>query len=84
MFLEDLILLKQKLQIKKNIFSELFELFKIIAIVNNIINEVKLKIRLKLFLMKTPIIKIKKVDKAIKISGNKILKLFIILIYPTF
>jgi hypothetical protein len=34
--------------------------------------------------MKTPIIKIKKVDKAKKISGNKILKLFIILIYPTF
>ena len=69
-------------KLSKNIFSVLFEPFKIIAIVDNIINEVKLKIKLKLFLMKTPIIKIEKIDKVKKISGSKILKLFIILTYP--
>ena len=46
-------------------------------------NEVKLKIKLKLFFMKTPIIKIEKIDKVKKISGSKIFKLFIILFYST-
>jgi hypothetical protein len=46
-----------RVKLSKNIFSTLFELLKIIAIVNKIINEVKLKIKLKLFFMNTPIIK---------------------------
>jgi hypothetical protein len=48
------------------------------AIVNNIINELKLKIKLKLFFIKTPIIKIENIDKVKKISGSNIFKLFII------
>ena len=43
-----------------------------------IINEVRLKIKLKLFLIKTPIIRIEKTDKDKKISGNIIFKLSII------
>ena len=53
-------------KLSKNIFSSLFEPFKIIMVVNIIINEVKLKIKLKLFFMKTPIIKIEKIDKVKK------------------
>ena len=69
-----------RLKLPKNIFSALFEPLKIIAIVNKIINELKLKIKLKLFFMNTPIIKIEKIDKVKKISGSNIFKLFIILI----
>ena len=67
-------------KLSKNIFSTLFEPFKIIATVNKIINEVRLKIKLKLFFMKTPIIKIENIDNVKKISGSNIFKLFIILI----
>ena len=67
-------------KLSKNIFSTLFELFKIIAMVNKIINEVKLKIKLKLFLINTPIIKIENIDSVKKISGSNIFRLFIILI----
>ena len=69
-----------RVKLSKNIFSTLFELFKIIAIVNKIINELRLKIKLKLFLINTPIIKIENIDKVKKISGNNMLKLFIILV----
>ena len=67
-------------KLSKNIFSTLFELFKIMAMVNKIINEVKLKIKLKLFLINTPIIKIENIDSIKKISGSNIFRLFIILI----
>ena len=67
-------------KLSKNIFSTSFELLKIIAIVNKIINELKLKIKLKLFFINTPIIKIENIDKVKKISGSNIFKLFIILI----
>ena len=67
-------------KLSKNIFSSLFELFKIMVMVNKIINEVKLKIKLKLFLINTPIIKIENIDRVKKISGSNIFKLFIILI----
>ena len=67
-------------KLSKNIFSTLFELFKIMAMVNIIINEVRLKIKLKLFFTNTPIIKIENMDKVKKISGSNIFKLFIILI----
>ena len=69
-----------RVKLSKNIFSTLFEPFKIIAIVSKIINELKLKIKLKLFLMNTPIIKIENIDKVKKISGSRMFKLFIILI----
>ena len=69
-----------RVKLSKNIFSTLFEPFKIIAIVRKIINEVKLKIKLKLFFMNTPIIKIENIDNVKKISGSNIFKLFIILI----
>ena len=69
-----------RVKLSKNIFSTLFELFKIIAIVNKIINELKLKIKLKLFFMNTPIIKIENIDRVKKISGSNIFKLFIILV----
>ena len=69
-----------RVKLSKNIFSTLFELFKIIAMVTRIINELKLKIKLKLFLMNTPIIKIENIDKVKKISGSNIFKLFIILV----
>tara|TARA_B100000963_G_C22502454_1_gene614488 strand:+ start:607 stop:951 length:345 start_codon:yes stop_codon:yes gene_type:complete len=65
-------------KLSKNIFSTLFELFKIIAIVNKIINELRLNIKLKLFFTKTPNIKIENIDKVKKISGISIFKLFII------
>ena len=69
-----------RVKLSKNIFSTLFELFKIIAMVNIIINELRLNIKLKLFFINTPIIKIEKIDKVKKISGSNIFKLFIILI----
>ena len=69
------------MKLSKNIFSVSFELFKIIAIVKRIIAELKLKIKLKLSLIKTPIIKIEKIDKVKNISGSKIFKLFNILFY---
>ena len=69
-----------RVKLSKNIFSTLFEPFKIIATVIKIINEVKLKIKLKLFFMNTPIIKIENIDNVKKISGSSIFKLFIILI----
>ena len=67
-------------KLSKNIFSTLFELFKIMAMVNKIINDVKLKIKLKLFLINTPIIKIENIDSVKKISGSNIFRLFIMLI----
>ena len=67
-------------KLSKNIFSTLFGLFKIMAMVNKIINDVKLKIKLKLFLINTPIIKIENIDSVKKISGSNIFRLFIILI----
>ena len=51
----------------------------IIEIVTIIISEVRLNIKLKLFLIKTPIIKIEKIDKDKKISGSIMFKLFIII-----
>tara|TARA_B100001063_G_scaffold87559_1_gene81461 strand:+ start:72 stop:431 length:360 start_codon:yes stop_codon:yes gene_type:complete len=69
-----------RVKLSKNIFSSLFELFKSIAIVNKIINELKLKIKLKLFFINTPIIKIENIDRVKKISGSNIFKLFIILV----
>ena len=69
-----------RVKLFKNIFSSLFELFKIIAMVNKIINELRLKIKLKLFLINTPIIKIENIDRAKNISGSNIFRLFIILI----
>tara|TARA_A100001011_G_scaffold255689_1_gene263947 strand:- start:382 stop:741 length:360 start_codon:yes stop_codon:yes gene_type:complete len=69
-----------RVKLSKNIFSTSFGLFKIIAIVNKIIIELKLKIKLKLFFTNTPIIKIENIDRVKKISGNNIFKLFIILI----
>ena len=69
-----------RVKLSRKIFSTLFELFKIIAIVNKIINELKLNIKLKLFFINTPIIKIENIDKVKKISGSNIYKLSIILI----
>ena len=69
-----------RIKLSKNIFSKLFELLRIIAIVSKIINELKLKIKLKLSFIKTPIIKIENIDKVKKISGSNILRLFIILV----
>ena len=68
-------------KLSKNIFSVSFELFIIIAIVKRIIAELKLKIKLKLSLIKTPIIKIEKIDKVKNIAGSRIFKLFNILFY---
>ena len=50
------------------------------AMVNKIINELRLKIKLKLFFINTPIIKIENMDKVKNISGSNIFKLFNILI----
>ena len=69
-----------RVKLSKNIFSKLFEVFKIITIVKKIITELRLKIKLKLFFMNTPIIKIENIDRVKKISGSNIFKLFIILI----
>ena len=66
------------MKLSKNIFSSLFGLVRIIEIVIKIIKEDKLNIKLKLFFIKTPIIKIEKTDKDKKISGNIIFKLLII------
>ena len=67
------------MKLSKNILSSLLGFVKIIEIVTIIIKDVRLNIRLKLFLMKTPTIRIKKIDKDKKISGNIIYKLFIII-----
>ena len=69
-------------KLSKNIFSVLFVLLKMIAIVTIIIKEVRLKIKLKLFFIKTPNIKIVKIDNDKKISGNNIFKLLIIYFEP--
>ena len=69
-------------KLSKNIFSVLLELLKIIAIVIIIINEDRLKIKLKLFLIKTPSIKIEKIESDKKISGRSIFKLLIIYFEP--
>jgi len=53
-------------KLSKNIFSVSLVLLKIIAIVITIIKEERLKIKLKLFLVKTPIIKIVNIDKDAK------------------
>lgn len=66
------------LKLSRNIFSVLFGELNNIIIVIRIITEVKLKIKLKLFLIKTPNIRTLKIESAKKISGNKILKLKII------
>ena len=66
-------------KLSRNTFSVSFDELKIIAIVTIIITEDKLKIKLKLFLRKTPNIKMLKIDMDKKISGNKIFKLLIIL-----
>ena len=65
-------------KLSRNIFFSILGLLKIITIVKKIIIEDKLKIKLKLFLVKTPIIKTEKIDNVKKISGNNILRLFII------
>jgi len=67
-------------KLSRNIFSSVLGLFKIMTMVNKIISELRLKIKLKLFLINTPIIKIENIDKVKKISGNNIFKLFIILV----
>jgi hypothetical protein len=69
-------------KLSKNIFSVLSELLKIMAIVIIIINEDRLKIKLKLFLIKTPSIKIEKIESDKKISGRSIFKLLIIYFEP--
>ena len=69
-----------RVKLSKNIFSKLFEVFKIITTVKKIITELRLKIKLKLFFMNTPIIKMEKIDNVKKISGSNIFKLLIILI----
>ena len=66
------------MKLSRNIFSSWFGLFKIMAMVKIKINEVKLNIILKLFFIKTPNIKIVKIDKDKKISGSNIFKLLII------
>ena len=63
----------------KNIFTSLSGLLKIIMTVATMISEVKLKIMLKLFFIKTPNIRIVKIDKERKISGNSMFKLLIII-----
>ena len=68
------------IKLSKKIFSSIFGLLKIIAIVINIINKDKLKIKLKLFFKKTPSINIEKIDNVKKISGSNIFRLLIILI----
>ena len=69
-------------KLSKNIFSVLSELLKMMAIVIIIINEDRLKIKLKLFLIKTPSIKIEKIESDKKISGRSIFKLLIIYFEP--
>ena len=66
------------MKLSKNIFSVSFELLNIITIVIKIIIDDKLKIKLKLFWIKTPNIKVIKIENTKKISGNKISKLLII------
>ena len=65
-------------KLSKNIFSVSLELLSIITTVIKIIIDDKLKIKLKLFWIKTPNIKVIKIENTKKISGNKIFKLLII------
>ena len=67
-------------KLSKKIFSSIFGLLIIIAIVMIIIIEDKLNIKLKLFFKKTPSINVEKIDNVKKISGNRIFKLSIILV----
>ena len=69
-------------KLSKNIFSVPLVLLKMIAKVIIIISDDRLKIKLKLFLIKTPSIKIEKIDSDRKISGNSIFKLLIIYFEP--
>ena len=62
----------------KKIFSLSFDELKIIKAVITIINDDKLNIKLKLFFVNTPIIKILNIDNVRNISGNIIFKLLII------
>tara|TARA_B100001057_G_C22802134_1_gene931932 strand:+ start:1477 stop:1752 length:276 start_codon:yes stop_codon:yes gene_type:complete len=62
-------------KLSRKIFSLVPEEFNIIKMVIKIINEVKLKTILKLFLVKTPIIKILKIDIVKNTSGSSIFKL---------
>ena len=65
-------------KLSKNTFSVLLVLLSMIAIVIIMINEDRLKTRLKLFLIKTPSIKIVKIDRDKNISGISIYKSLII------
>ena len=65
------------IKLSRKIFSVIFVEFKIIVITIIMIIVDKLNIKLKLFLINTPIIKILKIEKVKKISGNKIFKLLI-------
>jgi len=72
------------LKLSKNTFSSKLGVLRIIVKVIKIESEVRLKIKLKLFLVKTPTIKRVKIDRVKKTSGNNILRLFIIfLIFHT-
>ena len=66
------------IKLSRKILVSLVEAFKIIKIVTINIAEVKLKVKLKLLFTNTPIIKIEKIDKVKKISGNNMFKLLII------
>ena len=65
-------------KLSKNIVAVVSKLLKIITTVITIIIDDKLKIKLKLFFVKTPNIKAEKIDNVKKISGNRIFKLLII------
>ena len=67
------------IKLSRKILVSSVEAFKIIKIVIINIAEVKLKIKLKLLFTNTPIIKIEKIDKVKKISGNNMFKLLIII-----
>ena len=68
------------IKLSKKTFFVSFGLFKIIAMDIKIIIEEILNTKLKLFLIKTPIIKTLKIDNIKKTSGNNIFKLLIILV----
>ena len=65
------------MKLSKNIFFSTFGFVMIIKIVIIIINEVRLNIILKLLFIKTPSIKIEKIDIDKKISGNNMFRLLI-------
>ena len=65
--------------ISENILNSLSGLLIIIVVVVIIIRDERLNIILKLFFIKTPIIRIIKIDKDKNISGNIMYKLFIII-----